>query len=171
MNIENPELSRRTLVKGAAWSLPVIAVAAATPMAAASTGVVEGVAINGDCAVLGLLLPGFTVDAPTDAIPAGSTLTIAFDGLLNVDVLQFGLNGGLAGVATINVVGGNQVVNFTQDFTGSGSLRALLAVTLAGTITATLTLPTGSTAGATSKLVGELDYTSGIAGLLSCADN
>ncbi|MGN8027006.1 hypothetical protein [Microbacterium sp. 22242] len=31
-------LSRRTLVKGAAWSVPVIAVAAATPLAAASTG-------------------------------------------------------------------------------------------------------------------------------------
>ncbi|WP_167131885.1 hypothetical protein [Paramicrobacterium chengjingii] len=30
-------LSRRTMVKGAAWSVPVIAVAAATPMAAAST--------------------------------------------------------------------------------------------------------------------------------------
>lgn len=37
MTIENTEFSRRTLVKGAAWSLPVIAVAAATPMAAAST--------------------------------------------------------------------------------------------------------------------------------------
>lgn len=37
MTIEKTELSRRTLVKGAAWSLPVIAVAAATPMAAAST--------------------------------------------------------------------------------------------------------------------------------------
>lgn len=31
-------LDRRTLIKGAAWSLPVIAVAAATPMAAASPG-------------------------------------------------------------------------------------------------------------------------------------
>ncbi|MGN7862409.1 hypothetical protein ACTJI8_17635 [Microbacterium sp. 22303] len=30
-------LSRRTIVKGAAWSIPVIAVAAAAPMAAAST--------------------------------------------------------------------------------------------------------------------------------------
>lgn len=37
MTIENTNVSRRTLVKGAAWSLPVIAVAAATPLAAAST--------------------------------------------------------------------------------------------------------------------------------------
>lgn len=32
------QLSRRTVVKGAAWSIPVIAVAAATPLAAASLG-------------------------------------------------------------------------------------------------------------------------------------
>lgn len=38
MTIENTNVSRRTLVKGAAWSLPVVAVAAATPLAAASTG-------------------------------------------------------------------------------------------------------------------------------------
>jgi len=37
MTIENTNVSRRTLVKGAAWSLPVVAVAAATPLAAAST--------------------------------------------------------------------------------------------------------------------------------------
>lgn len=36
MTTENTGLSRRTLVKGAAWSMPVIAVAAATPLAAAS---------------------------------------------------------------------------------------------------------------------------------------
>lgn len=43
-------VSRRTLVKGAAWSLPVIAVAAATPLASASTvtwnGAVAGVCTN-----------------------------------------------------------------------------------------------------------------------------
>lgn len=37
MTTENSGISRRTLVKGAAWSMPVIAVAAATPLAAAST--------------------------------------------------------------------------------------------------------------------------------------
>jgi hypothetical protein len=34
---KNPGLSRRTVVKGAAWSVPVIAAAVATPLAAAST--------------------------------------------------------------------------------------------------------------------------------------
>lgn len=36
-DVTTSNLSRRTVVKGAAWSVPVIAVAAATPMAAAST--------------------------------------------------------------------------------------------------------------------------------------
>ena len=41
MERKNPEISRRTVVKGAAWSVPVIAVAVATPLAAASGGVVN----------------------------------------------------------------------------------------------------------------------------------
>ena len=36
MSENTSQLSRRTIVKGAAWSLPVIAIAAATPLAAAS---------------------------------------------------------------------------------------------------------------------------------------
>lgn len=38
MTDDKPGISRRTMVKGAAWSLPVIAVATAVPLAAASTG-------------------------------------------------------------------------------------------------------------------------------------
>lgn len=49
--MENSNLSRRTLVKGAAWSLPVIAAAAATPMAAAST-VASGVRWTGSATSL-----------------------------------------------------------------------------------------------------------------------
>jgi len=37
MTLDRTSVSRRTVVKGAAWSLPVIAAAAATPLAAAST--------------------------------------------------------------------------------------------------------------------------------------
>jgi hypothetical protein len=36
-----PGISRRTIVKGAAWSVPVVAVAVATPLAAASTTPLE----------------------------------------------------------------------------------------------------------------------------------
>lgn len=49
MTIEETGVSRRTLVKGAAWSLPVIAVAAATPLAAASTAENFDVAVTPSC--------------------------------------------------------------------------------------------------------------------------
>jgi len=42
MNGRDGKLSRRTIVKGAAWSVPVIAAAAAAPMASASTGCASG---------------------------------------------------------------------------------------------------------------------------------
>lgn len=46
-NSEQSGLRRRTIVKGAAWSLPVIAVAAASPLAAASTACTEPAASAG----------------------------------------------------------------------------------------------------------------------------
>jgi len=45
---ENKTIDRRTVVKGAAWSLPVIAVAAATPLASASHGGAH-LSISADC--------------------------------------------------------------------------------------------------------------------------
>ncbi|MFD5224639.1 hypothetical protein ACFWHT_03370 [Microbacterium sp. NPDC058342] len=56
MTIKDTELSRRTLVKGAAWSMPVIAVAAATPMAAASTTNASLAWTSTDSGLLGLEL-------------------------------------------------------------------------------------------------------------------
>lgn len=46
MNQDNQGLSRRTLVKGAAWSVPVIAAAVALPMAAASGNITGNDAAN-----------------------------------------------------------------------------------------------------------------------------
>ncbi len=65
MTIENTELSRRSLVKGAAWSLPVIAVAAATPMAAASatSATAAWTASNTQLLTLGLLDGSGTISA------------------------------------------------------------------------------------------------------------
>lgn len=72
---ERGMLSRRTVVQGAAWSVPVIAAAVATPLAAAS-GTPWNVRITSDCVLdvggTGMLAPGFRVvaDSPTDPIPA-----------------------------------------------------------------------------------------------------
>ncbi|WP_448710916.1 hypothetical protein [Microbacterium profundi] len=60
MTTESTGISRRTLVKGAAWSMPVIAVAAATPLAAASvnTASAQWTASNTTLATLTLLTTG-----------------------------------------------------------------------------------------------------------------
>lgn len=65
----NNGFSRRTIVKGAAWSVPVIAVAAATPSAAAST------VADTD---LGL---AFTDGGISLTAELGDALTVWFDGL------------------------------------------------------------------------------------------
>ena len=77
--------SRRTLVKGAAWSVPVVAAAVATPLAAASvappaafwaTGatvsVVSGNATN-------YTLEGSDADGELAVLPVGSSVTITPD--------------------------------------------------------------------------------------------
>jgi hypothetical protein len=77
---EGRSFKRRTVVKAAAWSVPVIAAAVATPLAAASGGP-WNVRISGDCVLdaggTGLLAPGFQVvaDSPTDPIPGVLTVT------------------------------------------------------------------------------------------------
>ncbi|WP_309064565.1 hypothetical protein [Microbacterium sp.] len=103
MTEENKGLTRRTVVKGAAWSVPVIAVAVGTPLASASVApfnatvtancsndydlsVLEGIVGSGLLgtvqAALGLLgitpgaTRGFTITATTGTIPAGTQYTL-----------------------------------------------------------------------------------------------
>lgn len=73
-NGEGGKYNRRTIVKAAAWSVPVIAAAVATPFASASVNP-WNVRITSGCVVNagggGQLAPGFavTADTPTGAIP------------------------------------------------------------------------------------------------------
>ncbi|WP_424936250.1 MULTISPECIES: hypothetical protein [Bacteria] len=154
-------VSRRTLVKGAAWSLPVIAVASAAPMAAASTpggGVVEGFSVDGSCGLLGALGPGFTVKAGTTPIPVGTTIRIHTTGLAKVDLVS--LSG--QGLADVTLIGSNDLgVTLTGEIPAQQQMNIawLLSVTVLTTTTATLTLPTGYTAGQGTKSQGGLSQT------------
>lgn len=118
-------VSRRTLVKGAAWSLPVIAVAAATPLASAS--VAWNATVTADCSgdydisvltgIVGAGLVGvvqtalgvlglepnatreFTVTATTGDIPAGTQYLLTDpNALLTVEGLEDVIGAGVAGV-------------------------------------------------------------------------
>jgi hypothetical protein len=70
---------RRTLVKGAAWSVPVIALAIAVPKAAASTDPWD-VSLTSGCVLDGagaaFLGPGFAVAADSATVPIPSVLPI-----------------------------------------------------------------------------------------------
>jgi len=125
-DIKNVE--RRTVLKGAAWSVPVIAVAAATPLASASVawnGAVSafctnqydisaltsivGAGLTGTVqAALGLLginagaTRGFTITAATGTIPAGTQYTISDpNAILTLSGLQALAIAGVAGIVAV----------------------------------------------------------------------
>jgi hypothetical protein len=135
MTIENTNVSRRTLVKGAAWSLPVVAVAAATPLAAASTTGTDLVPalsgpINLDLTALGLTVATVNVvntltimNNGTVATPAtGTTASVVYNpALLTLNISGVG----------VQVLGsdGNYTLNLPSIPAG-GSLTINLGTTL-----------------------------------------
>ncbi|MGN7977338.1 hypothetical protein ACTJJ4_07160 [Microbacterium sp. 22195] len=157
MTIENTNVSRRTLVKGAAWSLPVVAVAAATPLAAASTGTASAqwTQANTQLLTLGLLDNSGTVSAsvlpsaPTQfRITNGATelpnVTAVFTAALSTAGLNITVPVGttkLRGFAPSAVAGGTRVGNITITDREIASV-ALLGTTYAQDTAATYSLGT-----------------------------
>ena len=144
-NQKNSGFSRRTVVKGAAWSVPVIAAAVATPLAAASTVDVGAFALDGDCGTLGLIGPGFELTAgPTEAIPAGTTITITGSGIANIGV--FSVTGGTATVNVLSQTSRSIVLTAPLAAGATLAVRTTLSITVAFTLNAATTLPAGYTA-------------------------
>ncbi|MDQ0643995.1 hypothetical protein [Microbacterium murale] len=92
---DTPGVARRTVLKASAWSVPVIAAAVATPLAAASTAVdLQLRGLSGDS--VGALSPdglrGYSIPivagmyaralGTTTPVAAGSTLTVSYDNRL-----------------------------------------------------------------------------------------
>ena len=153
---EIKKIERRTVLKGAAWSVPVIAVAAATPLAAASTATaVNGFQVNGVCGLLGAVAPGFNIAAGSSPLPVGTQITITTGGV-NVSLIGLGAQSGLATVAVGGT--GTQIITLTQALPANTTLSArwLLNVSALSTVSATLSLPTGFVAGTGTKATGGL---------------
>lgn len=74
-----PSTGRRTLLKGAAWSVPVVAASAVVPARASATPTLGSVTLSSGClaGVVGLnLLPGFLVaETPSGVAPPTLTFT------------------------------------------------------------------------------------------------
>ncbi|WP_271986589.1 hypothetical protein [Pseudoclavibacter terrae] len=154
----NDVLGRRTLITGAAWSAPLILGAVAAPLAIASTSVNVGdFQVLGSCGVLGLLGPGFTVQAGTSELPAGTRIAITGSGVANIGLLD--VNGG---AATVDVLSpSSRAVVLTAPLAAGATLelRTALSIAVAFTLNAALTLPSGYGAGAEAKSSGSVRST------------
>jgi hypothetical protein len=124
----NEGISRRTIVKGAAWSIPVMAAAVAAPAAVATGGPTWDVTVAGSClndykdTALAALIPGaltqtvraalalvgltrpasrtFTITATAGTVPAGTTFSMSYPaGLIDIVALE-----GLIEVNALTVV-------------------------------------------------------------------
>ncbi|WP_198395038.1 hypothetical protein [Brevibacterium yomogidense] len=153
-----PGVSRRRLVRGVAWSTPLVTIVTAAPAIEASPPtVLEGITVTGSCGALGVIGQGFELEAPAASpIPAGSVLTIERTGALNVGVLEVSLEG-LDQVARVDLVNNKtRRVVFEADWSGIGAVGAVLSVSAIVTITATLTVPSDFELGPSSDPQGEV---------------
>ncbi|MFJ2550872.1 hypothetical protein [Microbacterium sp. NPDC087591] len=149
--------SRRTVVKGAAWSVPVIAAAVATPLAAASTADVGAFTTAGTCGILGVLGPGFTLTASATApLPVGTTITITGSGVANIGV--FSVTGGTASVSVLS--GTSRLITLTSELPAGATIafRTTLSISVAFTLNEVVTLPTGYV-GTGAKTTGSVSST------------
>jgi hypothetical protein len=142
---KNKGVSRRTIVKGAAWSVPVIAAAVATPLAAASGDVEVGAfSVDGTCGTLGLglLATGVTITAGATApLPVGTVITLTGSGLANVGVVS--VTGGLASVSVVSPT--TRTVTLTAPLAAGTTLTlsTTINVSVAWTLSAVAALPAG----------------------------
>lgn len=144
MELNTTNTSRRTIVKGAAWSVPVIAAAIAAPAAAASTDMID----VGRYLILGAcpLKPGHApvlsiVPGPTTGLPVGTTILLTLAG--SVTFNSFGASGGGTGFTWTSP--SSVLVDLPWGLLPSAVLNisSELSNTQEFTLTATASLPSG----------------------------
>lgn len=137
-NLSTRDLSRRTLVKGAAWSVPVVAVAVATPLAAASvtppaatfwaTGATVSV-VSGN--VTNFTVEGSDADGNLALLPAGTSVMIVPDPGVTLQIVN-----AIGIVATMNpdgsvtgVITASDITNVRIQFRPTGPSGSGYAIT------------------------------------------
>lgn len=151
-------ISRRSVTRAAAWSVPAVAVVAAAPAFAASgTTDVGAFALNGSCGTLGVLGPGFTLTAgPTAPLPVGTTVAITGTGVANIGV--FSVSGGTATVAVTSPT--SRLITLTSALPAGATMafRTTLSITVAFRLNGAVTLPEGYE-GTSAKSSGAVNST------------
>lgn len=133
--------SRRNVAKVTAWTVPAVAVAVATPAAAASPVPTYDLVVNGVCPLVAIpfITPAahFTVTSNGAATPAGRTLTLTYSSLLSVGSQPF--TG--SGVQFLSIAGTRSVTATLPAIAHNGSVTIGLGssfVTVLGTYSATV---------------------------------
>lgn len=137
---EPAHIDRRTIVKAGAWALPVIAIAAATPNAMASTVDVGAFHLDGTCGILGVIGPGFTLTAsPTAPLPVGTSILITGSGIANIGV--FSVTGGAASVAVLSAT--SRLITLAAAVPAGATIafRTTLSISVAFALSGSVTLP------------------------------
>lgn len=154
VTLRNQPVRRRTIVKGAAWSIPVIAAAAAVPAHAASLA--GNLVYNGVICVNGVLQLSFTLKNAAGAPISGSSVSLAFpDGIRvggqssyvgttdTTGTLRFNIDPIAAGSYTVQSPGTNPGV-FSVALPGTQTAGYVWSTT--GTSIVDNAIPVGSTA-------------------------
>ena len=146
-NLEPQGTSRRTVMKGAAWAAPVVAVAAAVPMAAASVvepeeavGVFVGAGSQANLAnAARIALTGLDANGLDEFFPDGQTFTVASTFPWD-DIVIASITGGTisGGIITPN--------------SGATSVVILFRSATPGTYTVTSNGPAGAGESATGRM-------------------
>jgi large repetitive protein len=113
--------------------------------------------INGSCGVLGVLGPGFTLTAgPAAPLPVGTSVLITGSGVANIGV--FSVTGGTASVTVLSST--SRLITLTSALPAGATIafRTTLSITVAFTLNAATTLPTGYV-GTGSKPAGSVNAT------------
>jgi hypothetical protein len=134
--------SRRSVLRAGAWSVPVVALAVASPAAAASVVDVGAYSLNGSCGALGVLGPGFLLTAgPSEPLPAGTVVVTTASGVANSGV--WSVSGGSATVTVLS--GTSRQITLTADLPAGAtlSMRTTLSISNAFRLNGVVSLPDG----------------------------
>ena len=147
------DASRRSLLRAGVWALPAVTVTAAAPAFAAASADLGAFRLTGSCGVLGLVGPGFTLTAGPAALPVGTVITVAGEGVANVGV--FGVTGGAT--ANVSVLSpATRVITLTSPLAAASQIafRTTLSISVGYKMVGVVTLPTGYTAAGAKTTAG-----------------
>lgn len=109
--------------------------------------------MEGQCGLAGLVGRGFTVEAGSDPIPAGTTIVVTDNGVLNVGLINLSR----PELADLTLLGRGRVAVTLSSELGAGQSLAItwaVTVSIAYRADAVLTLPAGFEPGPGSKTSG-----------------